>query len=168
MPEELVAVYSDPDEARRAVLSLRERGVSNAQVSSPAAFPVVHEVEHAGHAGALGWVALAGGLTGLACATALEVGTSKALGLVVGGKPIVAWTAFGVVMFELTMLFAGATNFLALAIFSAVSRRKVSQAIRDLVSSERIVVVVSLAGLDPKLRDAARGVLGGALAKVTP
>ena len=168
MPDEIVAVFADPDEALRAVLTLRDRGVSNAQVSSPAAFPVVHEVEHTGHSRALGWVALLGGLTGLACATALEVGTSKALGLIVGGKPIVAWTAFAVVMFELTMLFAGVFNFGALVVFSALARRKVARAVRDLVSSERIVVVVSLAGLDPKLRDAARGVLGGALAKVTP
>jgi hypothetical protein len=167
MPEELVAVYADPDEALQAVLSLRDRGVSNAQVSSPAAFPVVHEVEHTGHSRALGWVALVGGLTGLVCATVLEVVTSKTLGLVVGGKPIVAWTAFGVVMFELTMLFAGASNFLALAILSAVSRRKVARAIRDLVSSERIVVTVPLVGMDPKLLAVARSVLGGALAEVS-
>jgi hypothetical protein len=72
-----------------------------------------------------------------------------------------------VVMFELTMLFAGASNFLALAILSAVSRRKVPRAIRDLVSSERIVVTVPLVGMDPKLRAVARGVLGGALAEVS-
>jgi len=168
MPEELVAVYADPDEALRAVLSLRDRGVSNAQVSSPAAFPVVHEVEHTGHSRALGWVALVGGLTGLGCAIALQVGTSKSMGLIVGGKPIVAWTAFGVVMFELTMLFAGVSNFLALAILSAVSRRKVARAVRDLVRSEQIVVTVPLAGMDPKLRDVARGVLGRALAEVSP
>ena len=81
MPEELVAVFADPDEALRAVQTLRARGVSGAQVSSPAAFPVVHEVEHAVQSRALGRVALLGGLTGLACAVALEVGTSKALGL---------------------------------------------------------------------------------------
>lgn len=166
MREELVAVFDDPDHAFRAVQTLRDRGVTSTQVSSPAAFPVVHEVEQTGHSKALGWIALLGGLTGLACAIGLEVGTSKALGLVVGGKPIVAWTAFGVVMFELTMLFAGASNFIALVVFSALARRKVSRAVRDLVSAERIVVVVPLSGMDSKLRDAVRGVLGGAVAKV--
>ena len=166
MPRELVAVFSDPDEALRAVQTLRSRGVANAQVSSPAAFPVVHEAEQTGHFRPLGWVALLGGLTGLACATALEVGTSKSLGLVVGGKPIVAWTAFGVVMFELTMLFAGVSNFIALVVFSALARRRVARAVRDLVSSERIVVVVPLVGMDPSLSDAVRGVLGGAVTEV--
>lgn len=168
MREELVAVFADPDEALRAVQALRARGVSDAQVSSPAAYPVVHEVEHAGRAPALGRVALLGGLTGLACATALEVGTSKTLGLIVGGKPIVAWTAFGVVMFELTMLFAGVSNFIALVVFSALARRRMARAVRELVSSERIVVVVPVAGMDPSLRDAVRGVLGLAVAEVPP
>jgi hypothetical protein len=163
MPEELVAVYADPDDALRAVQALRARGVQNAQVSSPAAFPVVHEVEHTGHSRTLGWFALLGGLTGLGFAAALQVATSKALGLVVGGKPIVAWTAFGVVMFELTMLFAGGFNFLALVVLSALARRKVARAVRDQVSSERIVVVVPLGGLEPRLRDAARAVLGDAM-----
>jgi hypothetical protein len=164
MPEQLVAVYADPDDALRAVQALHAQGVMNAQVSSPAAYPVVHEVEHTGHSQALGWIALLGGLTGLACAAAFQAGTSKALGLVVGGKPIIAWTAFGVVMFELTMLFAGAANFLALIVFSALARRTVSSTVRDQVSSERIVVVVPLSGMDPPRRAAVRELLGDAIA----
>jgi Protein of unknown function (DUF3341) len=163
MPEQLVAIYADPDDALRAVQALRARGVANAQVSSPAAYPVVHEVDHPSHSPALGWIALLGGLAGLGCAAALQAGTSRALGLIVGGKPILAWTAFGVVMFELTMLFAGASNFLALVVFSALARRKVARVVRDQVSSDRIVVVVPLGGLDPKLRDAVRGLLGDAV-----
>ena len=46
----------------------------------------------------------------------------------VGGKPILAWTAFGVIMFELTMLFAGVANFLALVLLSAATRRGVALA----------------------------------------
>ena len=69
-------------------------------------------------------------------------------------------------MFELTMLFAGASNFIALVVFSALARRRVAPAVRDLVSAERMVVVVPLSGMDSKLRDAVRGVLGGAVTKV--
>ncbi|MGO9063119.1 MAG: quinol:electron acceptor oxidoreductase subunit ActD [Myxococcaceae bacterium] len=165
MPDQLVAVYADPDQALRAVQALRAQGVANAQVSSPAAYPVVHEVKATAHTRALGWVALLGGLIGLGCATALEAGTSQALGLVVGGKPILAWTAFAVVMFELTMLFAGAANFVALIVFCALARHKVARAIRDQVSSERIVVVVPIGGLEPHARDAVRSVLGDAVAE---
>ena len=59
-----------------------------------------------------------------------------------GGKPILAWPAFGVIMFELTMLFAGAANFLALVLLSAAARRRVAQVARAAVNSEQIAVVV--------------------------
>jgi hypothetical protein len=166
VPEELAAVFSDPDAALAAVEELRRLGVTRAQVSSPAAFPVVHGAAHRGTYRALGWFALLGGIAGLAFALALQVATSKALGLVVGGKPIVAWTAFGVVVFELTMLFAGAANFCALVTLSAIERRKVSRKIRDEVSSERIVVVVPLADLGPQGREEIRTSLARRAAEV--
>ena len=90
----------------------------------------------------LGTIALVGGLTGLGSATALQVMTSRSLDIIVGGKPIVSWPAFGVVMFELTMLFAGIFNFTALVAALALARRRVSAAARGQVDTERIVVVV--------------------------
>jgi hypothetical protein len=102
MTDELVAIYADPGVAMRAVEALRSQGVSNARVSSPAGFPVVDAADHRGDSRVQGWLALLGGLTGLGCAIWLQVATSKSLGLMVGGKPIVAWTAFGVIMFELS------------------------------------------------------------------
>jgi hypothetical protein len=168
MADELVASYADPDAAMRAVKALRDQGVSNARVSSPAGFPVVEAADHGGDSRIQGWVALLGGLTGLACAVALQVMTSKSLGLIVGGKPIVAWTAFGVIMFELTMLFAGASNFAALIVLAALARRRVRRSVREQLSSERIVVVVRLGGLAPQLREAARSVLGDAVMGAEP
>jgi Protein of unknown function (DUF3341) len=160
MADELVAIYADPGAAMDAVQALRSRGISNARVSSPAGFPVVEMADHRGDSRLQGWLAFLGGLTGLGCAAWLQVATSKSLGLMVGGKPIVAWTAFGVIMFELTMLFAGATNFVALIVLAALARRKMSRAVREQLSSDRIVVVVRLADLAPNLREAALGVLG--------
>jgi hypothetical protein len=163
MADELVAIYADPGAAMYAVQALRSQGVSNARVSSPAGFPVVEMTDHRGDSHVQGWLAFLGGLTGLGCAAWLQVVTSKTLGMMVGGKPIVAWTAFGVIMFELTMLFAGATNFIALIVLAALARRRVSRAVREQLSSGRIIVVVRLAELTPKLRDAALGVLRDAV-----
>ena len=168
MPEELIAAYADPGVAMQAVEALRARGVSNIHISSPAGFPVVDAVDHSGDSRAQGWIAFLGGLVGLTYAIWLQVATSKSLGLVVGGKPIVAWTAFGVIMFELTMLFAGASNLAALIVFAALARRKVSRAAREQLSADRISVVVTLAGLAPQLREAAREVLGEAVVEVGP
>jgi hypothetical protein len=163
MADELVAIFADPGVAMRAVQALRSQGVPNARVSSPAGFPVVDVADHHGDSRVQGWLAFLGGLAGLGCAVALQVVTSRSLGLIVGGKPIVAWTAFGVIMFELTMLFAGATNFVALIVLAARARRRVSRAVREQLSSDRILVVVPLGQLTQKQREVARDVLGDAV-----
>jgi len=163
MRDDLVALFGDPDSAARALEALREERVSGARVVSSAPFPAVRETGRPGPWRALGRIALVGGLTGLGCAMALEVVTSRSMDLVVGGKPIVSWTAFGVVMFELTMLFAGLFNFTALVLLAAFTRRSVSRRARDRVRSDRLVVVVPLAGCSEDQEAAIRRSLSGAL-----
>jgi Protein of unknown function (DUF3341) len=142
MPDALVAVYSDPDAAACALRALKAAGVPGVRVVSPAPYPAVHLTGQPGPWRHLGTIALIGGLTGLGSATALQVMTSRSLNMIVGGKPIVSWPAFGVVMFELTMLFAGIFNFSALVLLGALARRRVSARARGQVDTERIVVVV--------------------------
>ena len=163
MREELVALFADPDSAALALRALQEDQVTTARVVSSAPFPAVHQTGRPGPWRALGWLGLVGGLTGLSCAMALEVATSRSMDLIVGGKPIVSWTAFGVVMFELTMLFAGLTNFTALVILSAVTRRTVSRRARRGVTTDRLVVVVPLEGCSEAREAAIRRSLSGAV-----
>ncbi len=168
MRDELVAVFAGPDEAHRALDALREQGIGGVRVASPAPFPVVHMTGQPGPWRALGWIALVGGLTGLGSAIALQVITSVHLGLVVGGKPIVAWTSFGVIMFELTMLFAGCFNLAAFALLSAIARRRVARAARDQVTCDRIALVVPLAGVEDEIRKAIRDSITAAALEVVP
>ena len=142
MPEPVVTLFEDPDAAARALRRLREAEVTDARVVSPVPFPAVHLTGRPGPWPVLGKVALAGAITGLTTAALLQALTSRSMGLVVGGKPILAWPAFGVIMFELTMLFAGVANFLALVVLSAATRRRVAGAARAAANSEQIVVVV--------------------------
>jgi hypothetical protein len=142
MAEELVVVFSDPDSAAAALRALAGAGVPGVRVVSPAPYPAVHLTGQPGPWRYLGTIALVGGLTGLGVATALQVITSTSLNIIVGGKPVISWPAFGVVMFELTMLFAGVFNFTALVLLSAVARRRVPVGARAVVGTERIVVVV--------------------------
>jgi hypothetical protein len=162
-PDEVVAVFADPDVAEHALHMLHDEGVTTARVASPAPFPVIHHTGHPGPWRALGWIALAGGLTGLGCAIAFEVVTSRSMGLIVGGKPIVSWTAFGVIMFELTLLFAGVANFSALVILSAFTRMWFPRRARRQVTSERIVIVVSTRGYSEERKEAIRGSLSQAV-----
>jgi len=80
MSDELIAVFADPDAASHALTALAGEGVTGARIASPAAFPAVEETGRPGPWRVLGWVALVAGLTGLACAMALEVVTSKSMG----------------------------------------------------------------------------------------
>ena len=107
----------------------------------------------------LGKVALLGAITGFATAALLQALTSRALGLVVGGKPILAWPAFGVIIFELTMLFAGVANFVALVVLSAAARRRVAASARAGADSERIVVLVPGERLEGERAAAVRSAL---------
>jgi Protein of unknown function (DUF3341) len=154
MRDQLIAVFADPDTASDALTALAGEGVTRARIASPAPFPVVEQTGHPGPWRVLGWVALAAGLTGLACAIALEVVTSKSMGQIVGGKPVVSWTAFGIVMFEMTMLFAGLATFVTTIVLAAITRRQVARRARDAVTSERIVVTIPLDGANADHREA--------------
>ncbi len=166
MREDLVAIYSDPRSALRALDALEGEDVTTAQVASSAPLPGAHAERSRDRSTTLGWIALCGALTGLGSAMALQVATSDSLGLLVGAKPIVSWTAFGVVMFELTMLFAGGANFVAMVVLCAVARRQVSRRAREQVSSERIVVVIPAGHLAERRRAAIRECLEGTAAEV--
>ena len=161
--DDVIAVFADPDAAEQALIALRDGGVTGARVASPAPFPAVHRTGHPGPWRALGWIALIGGLTGLSCAAAFEVASMQSMNMIVGGKPIVSWTAFGVIMFELTLLFAGVSNFSALVILSAFTRRRLPKRARREVTSERIVVVVPLSGVSDERRDAIKRSLSDAV-----
>jgi hypothetical protein len=163
MADQLIAVFADPDAASRALASLRDEGVTTARVASPAPYPAVEQTGHPGPWRVLGWVALAAGITGFCCAMALEVITSESLDQIVGGKPVVSWTAFGVVMFEMTMLFAGLSTFITLVVLAAITRRTVARRARDAVTSERIVVTVPLDGHSAERRAVITRSLGEAV-----
>jgi len=164
MPEDRlwIARYDDPDRAAAALRTLANLHVLGVRVVSPAAYPAVHLTGHPGPWRLMGWLALVGGLVGLATAIALEVGTSMALPLDVGGKPVVAWIPYGVVMFELTMLGAGATNFVALVVLAGVSRRRIPKAALGTVRSDRLTIVVPAVGTADRL-GAIRAALAGAI-----
>jgi hypothetical protein len=160
--DDVIAVFADPDAAERAVRALHDEGVTAVRVASPAPFAVIHQTGHPGPWRALGWIALVGALTGLSCAIAFQVSSSRSMNLIVGGKPIISWTAFGVIMFELTMLFAAVANFSAVVILSAVTRWLFPRRARAEVTSERVVIVVPVQGYPEDRKKAIRGSLSRA------
>ena len=154
MREELVAVFADPDAASRALAgAARRSGVTTARVASPAPFPAVHQTGPSrARGGRSAGSRSSAGSPASAARWRSRSPPRRSMDLIVGGKPIVSWTAFGVVMFELTMLFAGLANFTALVLLSAFTRRH-GRAARAAPRSRAsgIVVVVPLDGLQPRI-----------------
>ena len=99
------ALYSTPDAAQRAVNGLRAAGIGDDRITILSSEPIEeHEFAHRDKATWMGWIAAAGGVTGLAFATWLTRMTELAWPLPTGNMPIVAWWPNLIIMFELTML----------------------------------------------------------------
>ena len=101
------ALYSTPDAAQRAVNGLRAAGIGDDRITILSSEPIEqHEFAHRDKATWMGWIAAAGGVTGLAFAAWLTRMTELAWPLPTGNMPIVAWWPNLIIMFEMTMLFA--------------------------------------------------------------
>jgi hypothetical protein len=72
----------------------------------------------------IGAVTLCGAILGMCLGLWLTIGTSVALPISVGGKPIVSLPAFLVIVFEVTVLVGGLSNFLGMLIGAYIGRRK--------------------------------------------
>lgn len=106
MPRYFVAYFDDEDATLTATADLRMAGFKVHDVYTP--YPV-HGMDQAMglRPSRLTWACFTFGLVGLACALALQIGTSAhAWPLNVGGKPFNSFPAFIPVAFELTVLFA--------------------------------------------------------------
>ena len=85
--------------------------------------------------------AIAGGLLGVAFAILLTVWTSRRVGLVTGGMPIVSPWAFGIIVFELAALGAILVT-LARMIFEARLGRRAAFGYDDRVSQGKVVLSI--------------------------
>ena len=101
------ALYSTPDAAQLAVNGLRAAGIGDDRITILSSEPFEeHDFAHRDKATWMGWIAAAGGVTGLAFAAWLTRMTELAWPLPTGNMPIVAWWPNLIIMFEMTMLFA--------------------------------------------------------------
>src|SRR6185369_11197539 len=86
--------------------------------------------------------AIAGGVLGATLATLLTVVTSKQVGIVTGGMPVVSPWAFGIIVFELTMLGAILAALGRMVFESGLLIKTTSENYDDAVSEGKIVVEV--------------------------
>ena len=89
----------------------------------PAPFPEVMEAMEQ-RKSIIGSVTLCGAVLGMCLGLWLTIGTALALPISVGGKPIVSLPAFIPIIFEVTVLVGGLSNFLGMLVGAFFARRK--------------------------------------------
>ena len=103
MTKPKIVVFDTRDEVLAALRELKRAGVPDSSITVMSSEPLHLEESDAPRSRIPGF-AIAGGLIGAAFALALTSWTSRQVGLVTGGMPIVSPWAFGIIVFELTAL----------------------------------------------------------------
>ena len=138
--EKIRAIFNSHTEAIAALTELERAGVSPAQITLMSSEPV--HIETGEQKTRIGLFAIAGGFTGAIVAVTLTVWTSRSVGLTTGGMPVVAPWAFGIIVFELSMLGA-ILGALARMIYEARLLRRDSFAEYDeAIADGRVVLAV--------------------------
>lgn len=135
-------VLAISDQERRlvdALEHLREKGFAQFEAFSP--LPSGELLEACGMGTTpIRYYTFAGGILGLLGGMALTYGTALSWPLITGGKPIVAFTGFSVVIFELTILFAGLSTVAGFVLHGGLFRSAVPGVISKARYSERFLV----------------------------
>ncbi|HEX7120253.1 MAG TPA: DUF3341 domain-containing protein [Longimicrobiales bacterium] len=111
----VLGIFAEVDATAAAIEELREKGVKDIVVFSPAPR---HELEHALDTpeSPVRMFTIVGALTGTATGFALPIWTSLDWPLITGGKPIISLPPFVIIAFELTILFGALATVLGLFI----------------------------------------------------
>src|SRR3954467_2186754 len=107
MPEAfgLLAEFETPEALVEAARETRAKGYRNLDAFTPFPVPELHSVLRLRDERVL-WLGLVGGIFGFAVALGMQLFTNFDYPINVGGRPLYALSAFAVVAFELTVLFA--------------------------------------------------------------
>jgi hypothetical protein len=145
MAEPQIKVFDTRREAVAALHELEREGVASSAITVFSSEPLHLEALHPPKTRIAGF-AIAGGLLGAAFAVLLTVWTSRRVGLVTGGMPVVAWWAFGIIVFELTALGAILVTLGRMIFESGLLRRSRPTGQEDAVARGKVVIAIDQKG----------------------
>jgi hypothetical protein len=148
-----IRVFDTRREAVAALHELQREGVPNSSITVLSSEPLHLEGLHPPKTRIAGF-SIGGGVLGAALAILLTVLTSRRVGLVTGGMPIVSPWAFGIIVFELTALGAILMTVGRMIYEAGLARPGASMAYQKAVAEGRIVVSVNR--VDEAASDAVR------------
>jgi hypothetical protein len=138
----VVGIYSYLDTTIETIKSLQTAGFKNVRVFSP--FPC-HELEEVLEQpeSIVRFFTLGGGLLGAICGFSFTILTSTAWPLSVSAKPIVSFTPYMVIVFELTVLIGALSTLLGLLINSRLRHNTPKSVYDSRFSEDKFGVVVT-------------------------
>ncbi len=138
----LMGLYAHMDAALEGVRRLNQAGDGDFQVFMPVP---LHEIEHALDRGPspIRIYTLAGGLLGLTTGWLVTTLSAQHYPLIVGGKPIIALPAFGVVGYILTILFGALFTVLGLYVHARIPQLARPPGYDDRLSSDHFGIQVA-------------------------
>jgi apolipoprotein N-acyltransferase len=141
MAETRIAVFDTRAEAVAALRELQREGVLSSSITVMSSEPLHLETNDAPKTRIAGF-AIAGGLLGAAFAILLTVWTSRRVGLVTGGMPVVSPWAFGIIVFELTALGAILVTLGRMIFEAGLLKRTAPTGYDDAVAHGKIVIAI--------------------------
>ena len=138
---EIIGSFADEMACAHGIERLRATKPDGVRVFSP--IPS-HHIEHAigKPKSRVRAFVLTGGTLGIISAIALTVGTSWEWNLDVGGKPVVSWPPFIIIMFELMVLFGGISAVLSFLFNARVPAFEIERGYSSRFSEDRFGIVV--------------------------
>ena len=137
----IVGIYELPDPVVDVAKRLRDRGFTELEIYSPAAFKELEDAIDE-KPSRVRIFTLIGGLLGVVTGYALTIWMATDWPIVIGGKPFASIPVYTVIAFELTILFGGLMTVLGLFIFGKLPKFKIDPAYSSRFSAEDFGVVV--------------------------
>ena len=141
MPK-LVGIFDKPGDAAEAAQRLKDRGFTEMEIYSPAAFHELEDVVQEKPSPVRAFT-LIGGLTGVVTGYALTIWMANDWQIMLGGKPFSSIPPYTVIAFELTILFGGILTVLGLFGVGRLYPRKLDDVYSPRFSAEEFGVVVT-------------------------
>ena len=148
MAETRIEVFDSRAEAVAVLRGLQREGVPSSSITVMSSEPLHLETNDAPKTRIAGY-AIAGGLLGVAFAILLTVWTSRRVGLVTGGMPIVSPWAFGIIVFELAALGAILVTLGRMVFEACLLRRRPLTGHEAAVADGKVVIAIDRISAEP-------------------